>query len=133
MKVDHPPLESEIDGLMGMLLVVVDGAEVLIAGKDHEMATITHNSHLVGIARQFVWMEFFTQRIYSRLGDDLVDQLDPQDRRIFDIFNPLKEKPHGKRSSNRPNHRNEPCLQALSDGRGACYRAGLDLPVGNPR
>lgn len=80
----HPPLESEIHGLTGMLLVVADGAEVLIAGKDHESATITGNVHLVQIARQFVWMEFFTQRIYARLGGDLLERLDTEDRRIFD-------------------------------------------------
>lgn len=80
----HPPLESELHGLTGMLLVVVDGQEVLIAGKDHELATITRNDHLVAIARQFVWMEFFTQRIYSQLGDDLLAKLKPEDRRIFE-------------------------------------------------
>ena len=80
----HPPLESELHGLTGMLLIVVDGAEALIAGKDHELATITRNSHLVGIARQFVWMEFFTQRIYSQLGDDLLAKLNAEDRKIFE-------------------------------------------------
>jgi sugar-specific transcriptional regulator TrmB len=80
----HPPLESELHGLTGMLLVVIDGQEVLIAGKDHELATITRNAHLVAIARQFVWMEFFTQRIYARLGDDLLARLTPDDRRIFE-------------------------------------------------
>lgn len=80
----HPPLESELHGLTGMLLVVVDGQEVLIAGKDHELATITRNTHLVGIARQFVWMEFFTQRIYSHLGDDLLAKLNVEDRKIFE-------------------------------------------------
>jgi Cd2+/Zn2+-exporting ATPase len=80
----HPPLESEMHGLTGMLLVVSDGAEVLIAGKDHESATITRNAHLVQIARQFVWMEFFTQRIYARLGGDLLAKLDSEDRRIFE-------------------------------------------------
>ena len=80
----HPPLESELHGLTGMLLIVADGAEALIAGKDHELATITRNSHLVGIARQFVWMEFFTQRIYSQLGDDLLAKLNVEDRKIFE-------------------------------------------------
>lgn len=80
----HPPLESEMHGLTGMMLIVVDGAESLIAGKDHDTATITRNAHLVQIARQFVWMEFFTQRIYARLGDDLLAKLDPEDRQIFE-------------------------------------------------
>lgn len=80
----HPPLESELHRLTGMLLVVADGAETLIAGTDHELATITGNSHLVGITRQFVWMEFFTQRIYAQLGDDLLSKLDAKDRKIFE-------------------------------------------------
>lgn len=92
----HPPLESELHGLTGMLLVVADGAEALIAGKDQELATITRNPHLVGIARQFVWMEFFTQRIYNRLGSDLLDRLEPQDRQIFESLNVLKGDNHGK-------------------------------------
>jgi hypothetical protein len=29
-------------------------------------------------------MEFFTQRIYARLGGDLLAKLDPEDRRIFE-------------------------------------------------
>lgn len=93
----HPPLESELHGLTGMLLVVADGQEALIAGKDHELATITRNSHLVGIARQFVWMEFFTQRIYARLGIDLLERLDPQDRRIFESLHALEKMRDTKR------------------------------------
>lgn len=93
----HPPLESELHGLTGMLLVVVDNQEVLISGKDHELATITRNAHLVGIARQFVWMEFFTQRIRTRLGADLLERLDPQDRQIFESLNVLAETRSGKR------------------------------------
>ena len=47
-------------------------------------ATITTNHNLVLIARQFVWMEMFAQRVYARLGPDLLDRLDEEDRRIFD-------------------------------------------------
>ncbi|HET9222010.1 MAG TPA: helix-turn-helix domain-containing protein [Roseiflexaceae bacterium] len=81
----HPPLESQLQGLTGMLVVVVDRDEALIASADAEMsATITSNRNLVLIARQFVWMELFTQRISARLGADLLDRLDPEDRKIFD-------------------------------------------------
>lgn len=100
----HPPLETELHGLTGMLLVVVDGQETLIAGKDHELATITRNTHLVGIARQFVWMEFFTQRIYTSLGIDLLERLDPQDRQIFESLKALKETRDGKRSMDKKQH-----------------------------
>ncbi len=80
----HPPLESELQGLTGTLLVVVDGKEVLIASSNQEMtATVTQNPNLVLIARQFVWMELFTQRVYARLGQDLLERLDPTDRQIF--------------------------------------------------
>lgn len=103
----HPPLESELHGLTGMLLVVVDNAEALIADGDRETATITRNAHLVGIARQFVWMEFFTQRIYARLGEDLVARLDPPDRRIFDSLDALKGQrtdDAGRQTGRRQNH-----------------------------
>lgn len=82
----HPPLESELQGITATLLVQADNAEVLIAsaGPRHETtATLTRNQDLVLIARQFVWMEMFTQRIYARLGDDLLERLDPEDRAIF--------------------------------------------------
>ncbi len=100
----HPPLESELHGLTGMLLVVADGVESLIAGQDHELATITRNAHLVGISRQFVWMEFFTQRIYAQLGADMLERLDPQDRQIFESLNALKETRHGKRQMDHQHH-----------------------------
>jgi sugar-specific transcriptional regulator TrmB len=83
----HPPLESELQGLIGMLLVAVENGEVLIAstGAQNEMrATVTRNPDLVFIARQFVWMEMFTQRVYARLGQELLDKLDEEDRLIFE-------------------------------------------------
>jgi Cd2+/Zn2+-exporting ATPase len=83
----HPPLESELQGLTGMLLVAIENGEVLIAstGAQHETrATVTRNVDLVFIARQFVWMELFTQRIYARLGPELLARLDGEDRQIFE-------------------------------------------------
>ena len=82
----HAPLESELQELTGALMVVVDGREVLIARSDTDTttATITRNPNLVLIARQFVWMELFAQRIYGRLGADLLARLDPSDRRVFE-------------------------------------------------
>ena len=80
----HSRLESELQELTGTLMVVVDGKEVLIARGDEETrATITCNLNLVLIARQFVWMELFAQRIYGRLGPDLLKRLDPEDRQVF--------------------------------------------------
>ncbi|MBE2225686.1 MAG: TrmB family transcriptional regulator [Anaerolineae bacterium] len=83
----HPPLESELQGITATLLVDADDREVLIAGSNPRQetnATITRNQDLVLIARQFVWMEMLTQRIYARLGDDLLARLDPEDREIFE-------------------------------------------------
>jgi Cd2+/Zn2+-exporting ATPase len=83
----HPPLESQLQGLDNMLVVVVDGKQALIANSDPEKtATITSNRNLVLIARQFVWMELFAQRIYARLGTDLLDRLDAEDRRILEVY-----------------------------------------------
>lgn len=82
--VRHPPLESELQKLGDMLLVVVDGKECLIASTDIEMtATVTTNRNLVLIAHQFIWMEFFAQRIYARLGQDLLEILEPEERRMY--------------------------------------------------
>jgi Cd2+/Zn2+-exporting ATPase len=83
----HPPLESELQGLTGMLLVAVENGEVLIANSSFQQemrATVTQNPDLVFIARQFVWMEMFTQRIYAKLGPELLNELDDEDRQIFE-------------------------------------------------
>ena len=84
--VRHPPLESQLHELSGTLLVVADGRETLVAANsDRDMtATVTRNRNLVLIARQFVWMEVFAQRIFSRLGNELLTRLDPRDRQIFE-------------------------------------------------
>lgn len=84
--VRHPPLESQLHELSGTLLVVADGHETLVAANnDRDMtATVTRNRNLVLIARQFVWMEVFAQRIFARLGNDLLARLDQDDRRIFE-------------------------------------------------
>lgn len=86
----HPPLESELQELTGKLVVVVDRRETLIAsGDDDPSATVTNNHDIVLFARQFIWMELFAQRIYARLGSDLLHQLDPDDRRVFEGFTPI--------------------------------------------
>lgn len=83
----HPPLESELQELTTMLVIVADDRECLIADTGQEMkATITTNRNLVFIARQFVWMELFAQRIYERLGADLLKVLDSADRRILETY-----------------------------------------------
>ncbi len=81
----HPPLESQLQELTNTLMVVADDAETLIASTNNETtATITNNANLVLIARQFVWMELFAQRIYARLGPELLSKLDEEDRQIFE-------------------------------------------------
>ena len=86
----HPPLESELQGLANTIVVVADNGEALIGStelREKNMATVTRNFDLVMIARQFVWMEMFTQRIYSRLDAELLARLDPEDRRVFESLN----------------------------------------------
>jgi Cd2+/Zn2+-exporting ATPase len=86
----HPPLESELQDLANTIVVVADNGEALIGStelREKNMATVTRNSDLVMIARQFVWMEMFTQRIYSRLDAELLARLDPEDRRVFESLN----------------------------------------------
>jgi Cd2+/Zn2+-exporting ATPase len=72
----HPPLESELQELTEGLVVVKDAAEALISGADPNLtATITSNRNVVLIARQFVWMELFAQRVAAVLGSDVVERL----------------------------------------------------------
>lgn len=85
--VRHPPLESELQELDRMMVLVVDNQQVLIANRDLDVsATVTRNMNLVLIARQFIWMELFAQRIYARMGPDLLERLDPPDRRILEVY-----------------------------------------------
>ena len=83
----HPPVESELQELENMLVVVVDGQECLIANLNLDvMATITRNKNLVLITRQFVWMELFAQRIYNRLSPAMLDLLEKADRDILQSY-----------------------------------------------
>ncbi len=89
----HPPLESEMHGLTHTLLLIIDNDEALVGSSTREnSAAITNNANLVLIARQFIWMEFFTQRIFSRLGPELLERLDPADREIFNSISAHNEK-----------------------------------------
>lgn len=82
--VRHPPHETELHRMQETLIVVTDEREFLIAsGHATTLATVTTNANMVLIARQFIWMELFAQRIFTRLGDDLLARLDPQDRRVL--------------------------------------------------
>jgi sugar-specific transcriptional regulator TrmB len=90
----HPPLESQLQGIEDTLVVLTDQEEVLIAMTSAvPSATVTNNPNLVLISRQFIWMEFFTQRIYSQIGEDLLDRLNPADQEIFrSLVNPKTER-----------------------------------------
>ena len=80
----HPPHETELHGMRETLIVVADEQAFLIAtGHTITSATVTTNANLVLIARQFIWMELFAQRIFARLGPDLLVHLDPEDRRVL--------------------------------------------------
>jgi len=82
----HPTRESELHKLEDTLVVVADEREVLIAGArgGSSAATVTTNSNMVQVGRQFVWMELFTHRILARLGPDALAALDPSDRAVFE-------------------------------------------------
>jgi HTH-type transcriptional regulator, sugar sensing transcriptional regulator len=82
--VRHPKRETELHRMEETLIVVADEREFLIAG-GHQVtsATVTTNPNMVLIARQFIWMELFAQRIFARLGDDLLERLSPEDRQVL--------------------------------------------------
>lgn len=82
--VRHPPRETELHHMEETLVVVADEREFLIAsGHATTTATVTTNANMVLIARQFVWMELFAQRIFARLGADLLAKLDPEDQLVL--------------------------------------------------
>ena len=81
----HPQRETQAHRMEETLVVVADEGEVLISSGQRACAvTVTNNPNLVQIARQFVWMELFAQRVFARLGKDLLDRLDPEDRQILE-------------------------------------------------
>jgi sugar-specific transcriptional regulator TrmB len=85
----HPQRESELQELTDTIIVVADGREALIGSTNGDAAaTITRNRDLVLIARQFVWMELFAQRVYTRLGAQLLARLGPDDQRILEGYAP---------------------------------------------
>ncbi|NTW97204.1 MAG: TrmB family transcriptional regulator [Oscillochloris sp.] len=82
--VRHPKRETELHGMQETLIVVTDEAEFLISsGYQFAAATVTTNRNMVMIARQFIWMELFAQRVFARLGDDLLQKLDPEDQQVL--------------------------------------------------
>jgi Cd2+/Zn2+-exporting ATPase len=82
--VRHPKRETELHRMQETLIVVADEQEFLIAsGHATTLATVTTNANMVLIARQFIWMELFAQRIFARMGDDLMARLDPEDRQVL--------------------------------------------------
>lgn len=82
--VRHPKRETELHRMEETLIVVRDEREFLIASGHHfTAATVTTNLNMVLIARQFIWMELFAQRIFARLGPDLLAQLSPEDQQVL--------------------------------------------------
>jgi Cd2+/Zn2+-exporting ATPase len=82
--VRHPRRETELHRMQETLIVVADEQEFLIAGgHTNTAATVTTNANMVLIARQFIWMELFAQRIFTRLDSYLLDLLDPEDRQAL--------------------------------------------------
>jgi Cd2+/Zn2+-exporting ATPase len=82
--VRHPKRETAMHRMEETLIVVSDETEFLIAsGHQVAAATVTTNLNMVLIARQFIWMELFAQRIFARLGDDLLQKLDPEDQQVL--------------------------------------------------
>lgn len=82
--VRHPKRETELHRMEETLIVVADEREFLIAsGHTFTAATVTTNPRMVLIARQFIWMELFSQRIFALLGNDLLARLSPEDRQVL--------------------------------------------------
>jgi Cd2+/Zn2+-exporting ATPase len=77
--VHHPPRESDAQELTHTLVIVAGRREALVASsREPAAATVTNNSAWVSIARQFLWMELFAQKVVARLGPELIDRLDAE-------------------------------------------------------
>lgn len=80
----HPSRESELQQLTHIALIEQDRTQALIADTSGEVsASVTEDANLVLIARQFVWMELLAQRLVARLGDGLLEVLEPSERKLF--------------------------------------------------
>lgn len=86
----HARLESELQDLADFILLVADNREALVGREEQGgfSATLTRNRNIVMIARQFVWMELFTQRLYERLDPAMLERIDPADRKFFKSLAP---------------------------------------------
>ena len=90
----HPPRESQIQQLDRLLLIVADTEQALIADLRGEgSATITTNSHMVHIARQFVWMELLTQLLNASGAPDSLAALPQQEREFLEALGSLRPRP----------------------------------------
>jgi Cd2+/Zn2+-exporting ATPase len=80
--VHHPPLESQLQQMTHLLVVVADSRECLICNTDPAQneisATVTRNANLGKIVRQFIWMELFAQTAAKNLGPDWLVRLAPE-------------------------------------------------------
>lgn len=84
--VRHPPHETELHRMNETMIVVVDEREFLMSGGHvNATSTVTTNNNMVMIARQFIWMELFAQRIFARLGTELLARLDPEDQAVLHL------------------------------------------------
>ena len=82
--VRHPKRETELHHMVETLIVVRYERESLISsGHVITSATVTTNLNMVLIARQFIWMELFAQRIFAQLGPDLLARLSPEDQQVL--------------------------------------------------
>jgi len=90
----HPPRESQIQQLDRLLLIVADTEQALIADLRGEgSATITTNSHMVHIARQFVWMELLTQLLTASGAPDPLAALPHREREFLEASGSLWPRP----------------------------------------
>ena len=88
----HPQPESDAQELTHTLVVVAGRKEALVASsREPAAATLTNNSDWVSIARQFLWMELFTQQVITDLGPELIGRLDVESRRVLQGFSQATE------------------------------------------
>ncbi len=81
----HPQAETEVHRVgRGIVIVVADRQAALIGGAaEAASAAWTTNSHLVFVAREYIWQELFTQRLGQELPLELLARLAPLDRAVL--------------------------------------------------
>ncbi len=80
----HPQAETALQRTGEGLVLVIDSSQCLVGGTGINGTAIwTGNTHVVFVARQYIWQEIFTQKVLKRLEKEIWTILSPEERRAI--------------------------------------------------